>query len=645
MEKDLTIALAGNANVGKSAIFNQLTGLNQIIGNWPGKTVERAEGTLHYKGYTIHILDLPGIYSLTTFSLEELVSREYIAIEKPDLVINVVDASTLERNLFFTVQLLELETPLIIALNQIDLAEKKGITTDYEKMQDLLRVPVIPTIAIKGLGIDSLLKKVIDIVEQREEIKPVEIRYGKEVEERIEKINALTKDLQIKIKYPSRWVAIKLLEGDEEISKLVKQVEPAIIDKADEYAREIEQIHGEPCSVVIASERYNIANKLTREVQQLVAPKKIEFVERLDNIALHKIWGYPLMFIVLLSIFFAIFTFGNILSEFLGSSFESAKPIAERVLGSGWLFELIWEGLFEGIIAGITIALPYIIPFYIFLAILEDSGYLSRAAFLMDSIMHKIGLHGKAFIPVILGYGCSVPACLACRIMETQRERFIAAFVTTLVPCAARTVVILGLVGVFVSINWALALYILNLLIILALGRTAFKALPGEPVGLIMEMHSYRRPSLKVVAKQSWFRVKGFIYVAFPLIIAGSLIIKIIELANLLEPIASLMSPITVTWLGLPGIVGIAFIFGILRKELTLIMLATLLGTTNFALVLTQTQMIVFALVTMLYIPCIATIAALIREFGWKRALAISIFEIAFATLIGGIAFRLLALI
>ncbi len=643
MERDFIIALAGNANVGKSVIFNQLTGLNQIIGNWPGKTVERAEGTLHYRGYKIHIIDLPGIYSLSTFSLEECVSREYIALEKPDIVINVVDASTLERNLFFTVQLLELETPLIIALNQIDLAEKKGITTDNEKMEKLLGIPVVPAIAIRGVGIDEILKKAVDVIEQKEEIKTTVIRYGREVEERIEKITALIKNIQTK--YPSRWIAIKLLEGDEEIKKLVMDSNPQIIQNAEQYAVEIEQIHGEPCPVVIASERYDIANKIAREVQQSIAPSKIELVERLDNIALHKIWGYPMMLIILLSVFLAIFTSGNILSELLSRSFESTKPLAEKTLGSGYLFKIIWEGLFEGIIAGITIALPYIVPFYILLAILEDTGYLPRAAFLMDNIMHKIGLHGKAFIPMILGCGCNVPACLGCKIMETQRERFITAFLSTLVPCAARTVVILGLVGAFVGIKWALALYIFNLLIILALGRAAFKVLPGEPVGLIMEMPSYRRPSLKIVAKQSWFRVKDFIYVAFPLIIAGSLAIKILELANLLQIIANTMSPITVTWLGLPSIVGIAFIFGILRKELTLIMLATLLGTTNFAIVLTQSQMIVFTLVTMLYIPCIATIAALKREFGWKKALAITVFEIAFATLVGGIAYRMQALI
>jgi len=293
-------------------------------------------------------------------------------------------------------------------------------------------------------------------------------------------------------------------------------------------------------------------------------------------------------------------------------------------------------------IAGITVALPYIAPFYFILYFLEDSGYLSRIAFLMDTLMHKIGLHGKAFIPLILGYGCNVPACLGCRIMETERERLLAGFVTTLVPCAARTVIILGLVGAFVGIEWALAIYILNLCVVFILGRIAFKVLPGEPTALIMEMNDYRVPHMKTVAKQAWFKLEEFIKIAFPLIITGSFLVKLLDVFKLLDPIANILSPITVMWLGLPSIVGITLIFGVLRKELTLIMLATLLKTTNFAEVLTPAQMITFTLVSIFYVPCIATIAALVREFGWKNTLFITVSEIAFAIALGGLAFRLL---
>jgi len=640
----MVIALAGNANVGKSVIFNHLTGLHQHIGNWPGKTVERAEGTLHFKGYTIDIVDLPGIYSLSTYSLEELISRKYIAVERPDLVINVVDASVLERNLFFTLQLMELETPMVIALNQMDTAKKKGIEIDIEKLEKLLGIPVIPTVAVRGVGIFQLLEKAIEIVEKGQTAKH-EVKYGEEVEEKIARVTKMIEGVHFW--YPPRYVAIKLIEGDEEIEKEVSRIDPRVVSAVKKLASEIENLHGHSCSTVITSERYEVAGCIAREAQKLVSPVKPPIEERLHELTTNKILGYPIMAFSLLSIFFFIFTFGNFISGLLSNFFYGWEPLFANLFGTGVVGKLVWGGVIEGIIAGVTIALPYIVPFYVILYLLEDSGYLSRIAFLMDNAMHKIGLHGKAFIPLMLGYGCNVPACLGCRIMETQRERLLAAFVTTLVPCAARTVIILGLVGHFLGIQWAFMLYVIDLLIILALGRIAFRVMPGEPTALIMEMHDYRMPHLKTVLKQTWFRLAEFIKIAFPLIIAGSFVIKIAELLGLLEPVATVLSPITVAWLGLPVITGITLIFGVLRKELTLIMLATLLRTTNFAEVpgFGPIQMVVFTLVAMFYIPCIATIAALVKEFDWKKALLITIFEIVFAITLGGIALRLLTLI
>jgi ferrous iron transport protein B len=395
---------------------------------------------------------------------------------------------------------------------------------------------------------------------------------------------------------------------------------------------------------VITSERYEIAGCIARQAQELVSPIKPSLEERIHNLTTHRVLGYPIMAALLILMFYSIFTFGGYTSELLGNFFHSWEPLFRDLLGTGIARELVWGGIMEGLIASVTIALPYIVPFYVILYLLEDSGYLSRIAFLMDNAMHKIGLHGKAFIPIMLGYGCNVPACLGCRIMETERERVLAAFVTTLVPCAARTVIILGLVGQFLGIQWALVLYIIDLLIIFLLGRLAFKTLPGEPTALIMEMHSYKVPHLKTVLKQTWFRLAEFIKIAFPLIIVGSLAVKLAEVLGLLEPIAAVLSPVTVVWLGLPAITGITLIFGVLRKELTLIMLATLLGTTNFAQVLTPVQMVVFTLVAMFYIPCVATIAALVREFGLKKTIFITVFEIVFAISVGGIALRVLTL-
>jgi ferrous iron transport protein B len=650
-DRCLTIALAGNANVGKSVIFNQLTGLDQMVGNWPGKTVERAEGTLHFKGHTLKVLDLPGIYSLSTYSIEEIVARDYIATEHPDIIINVLDASALERNLYFTLQLLELGAPIVIALNQVDLASKKGIEVDTQRLSQALGVPVVPTVATGGIGIDRLLSVVIDVLEGRVEPKPLRVRYGKEVEEGLDKIESIIREKlpELSSKYPAKWVAIKLLERDEDIEEKVQSSMNGreVLEYASTVIEENERLHGEPSSVIVASERYRIVNGIARDVSRVVSPPKMAIEDRLDAVTAHRILGYPVLMAVMAATFVTIFVAGGFLAGVLDSLFSDILlPTIAGALSTVMpeaLVDVIAGGFLSGIGAGVTVALPYIVPFYVILAVLEDSGYLPRAAFLMDSIMHKIGLHGKAFIPLLLGYGCSVPACVGCRIMETDRERFLAGFVVVLVPCAARTVVILGLVGNYVGLPAALGLYLFDLVLVFALGRLAFRVLPGEPVGLIMEMPSYKMPSLKNVGKKTWARTKDFIYIAFPLIIGGSVVLEILSASGLTRSIVDLMAPFLDGWLGLPAITGIPLIFGVLRKELTLILLSELAGTSDFGRILSPLQMVIFALVTMIYIPCVATIAALVREFGWKRALGIVITDILLALLIGGVANRVLA--
>jgi len=646
-ERRLRIALAGNANVGKSVIFNQLTGLNQIVGNWPGKTVERAEGTLYFKGYKIRVIDLPGIYSLSTFSMEEIVSRNYIAVEKPDVIINVVDASALERNLYFTLQLLELEAAMIVDLNQVDFAAKKGIRIDVEKLSEALGVPVVPTVAITGSGINEMLSTVITVISGEKKLKPLKVRYGKEIEKRVKTLEKLVSDKlpQLCTVYPARWIAVKLLERDVDVAGKLKNYESGkeVLECAEKLAAELEKIHGEPSPVVIASERYGIANKIAKELTIVEAPPRISLEQKLDAITTHKILGYPILITVVASMFASIFIGGNFLSAGLEFLFENLLLYIEGALSSFLpkiVVHLINNGILAGIVAGITIALPYIVPFYIILALLEDSGYLPRAAFLMDNLMHKIGLHGKAFIPLMLGYGCSVPACIGCRIMETERERFLAGFVVVLIPCAARTVVILGLVGRFIGLHAALALYAFDLVLVFVLGRIAFKVLPGEPVGLIMEMPPYRKPLAESVLVKTWGRTKDFVYIAFPIIIAGSVAIEALALSGFMSYVVEAANPLTGGWLGLPPETGIPLIFGILRKELTLILLSELIPLAS----LTPIQMIVFSLVTMIYIPCIATIAACVREFGWRKALAITVIDVSLALFLGGLAYRLLSL-
>ena len=638
-EGPLTVALAGNANVGKSVIFNELTGLHQHVGNWPGKTVERAEGTLSFRGRVVDVIDLPGIYSLSTYSIEELVSREYIAVEQPDVLVNVVDASVLERNLFFTLQLLELEAPMVVALNQVDIAESKGIRVDPGRLSEHLGVPVVPTVAVKGVGLEDLMTTVLEVATEEERGQRAQIRYGPEVERRV---GELTRAVEgVETPYPSRWIAIKLLEGDEEMRRVVYGADPGVEGLVRRLSSEIERIHGHDTPSVIASERYQVANRIASEASTHLIPRTT-FADRLDEITSHPVLGYLFMFAVIAAVFYGIFSFGDYASGLLGGAFGALKAAYDARFGVGPIASFFWFGVVEGVVAGVTIALPYIVPFYVALSVLEDSGYLARIAFLMDSVMHRIGLHGKGFIPLMLGFGCNVPACLGCRIMETERERLICAFVASLVPCAARSIVIMGLVAEYVGFGWAAALYVIDFALIFALGRVAFKVVPGEPMGLIMEMPTYRWPTVKVTFRRSWDRMENFVLEAFPIMVVGNFVVHVSAAVGLLEVVQGFMKPVTVLWLGLPAATGVVLIFGVLRKELTLILLASMMGTSNFALILSPVQMFVFAFVVMVYVPCIATIAVLVKEFGYRKAAVISLLEIALAVGLGGFIYRLL---
>jgi len=397
----------------------------------------------------------------------------------------------------------------------------------------------------------------------------------------------------------------------------------------------------------MSAERYQIADRIANEVITVQAPsegrQKKSLTDRLDAIALHPVLGYLMVIAVIGGLLAWTFIVGAHLSEFLTgilAGYGKYEPVI-----SGPVASILWNGAFTGFVAGITLVIPYVLPFYLLLAVLEDSGYLTRISVMLDRGMHKLGLHGKAIIPLILGYGCNVPAVYSCRIMETPKQKTLAAFLVTLIPCTARTVVILGLVAAFVNIWWALALYAFDIFLIIAVGRIAFRAVPGESVGLIMEMPDYHVPTLSVILKQTWARTKSLIWIVFPAYIIGSAVLQALYAAGILDPVNALLAPVTVLWLGLPAVVGITLIFGIVRKELTILTLAVIFGTTNFATILSPVQLVVLALVSMLYIPCVSVILVLASEFGWRRALGISIAEIAMAITIGGIAFRALSFV
>ena len=684
----INIALAGNPNVGKSVIFNQLTGLSQTIGNWPGKTVERMEGHLDFLGYHFNLVDLPGIYSLSTFSLEEIVSREYIISDEVDVIINVIDGTNLERNLFFTFQLLELKVPMIIAINQMDLLRKRKIDLDFKKLEEIFKLPVLPVVAVHGIGVHQLLEEAIEMVVYRhphshyerrkstarkhhghtyyrtehvhekveagtflkKEFKFPDLKdissYGKEVESKIRQLNGIIKvqkEYLYKYNYPSRFLSIKILENDEEIKKFFEKNEETrrTMILAQGMREQLEKLHGEDINTIISSEIYNNINKIVQQVVKFKSEvKKESIADKLDHLTTHSFWGYIILVLVLFGIYFFTFSIGDFLKGLIDDAYNLMSEGVYQAYGEESIaVKILWDGGIGGFSGAVGGVLVYVVPFFLMIEILQDSGYLPRAAFLMDRFMHSIGVHGKTIIPMILGFGCNVPACAGCRIMETDREKKISIALTSLIPCAATMTVVLGLVGRYLGMGWVLLLFAFNFFVIVLIGRILNKNMPGECTELIMEMHEYRVPNYEVILKQTWVRTKEFVYKALPIMIVLGILLEIMVVFNALEPINLAFYPLTVFWLGLPPIVGIFLVYGILRKELSLVLLALLASNMGvpLSLLMTPIQMFVFSLVTMLYIPCFATIILIAKQTSWKYAFQISFMEVALAILIGGI--------
>jgi ferrous iron transport protein B len=636
--KHYTIAMAGNANVGKSAIFNQLTGLVQETGNWSGKTVVLREGSLVHHGVSFTIVDLPGVYSLITSSPEELATREYILTRHPDVVINVIDATSMERNLYLTLQLKEMGVPSVIALNFADIARKKHIHIDTDLLARILGAPVVATLAIRGKGVHELVDAALQIIENPETAAVnKDIEYGPEIESRITRLSAaLDSSLP---GAPARWSAIKMLEGDSAILSTLEKDRPQTAQLARELSAEVAEIHGEDSATVISSERYAVAARIARSVT--TAPETpAGMTTWLENISLHPVGGYIVFILTMVAILVFVSLFGGWLSNVITELFNRFNPHA-----AGSLNEIFWNGAVTGFYASLSVALGFILPFFLILSWLSESGYLPRIVFLMDRPCHTIGLHGQASMPLMLALGCNVPACLACRVMENRRDRLIATFLSTMVPCSARTSVVLGLVGAFVGWQWAVLLFLIQFALIFLIGRLLNHFNPSTSPGMIMEIPDYRLPSLKVVWAQAWSRFKDFLSIGLPLIITGSVVIEFLRVYGYLDYFTRALTPLTVTWLGLPAFTGVLLIFGILRKEANLALLITFAGGAAVASIISPRQMVVFSLVIMLYIPCISTIAVLVKETGVKITVMMVLAEIALAVLLGGLAYRLLALV
>jgi len=677
---DFTIALAGNPNVGKSCVFNQLTGLSVVTANYPGKTVELNVGVTVHDGLRIGIIDLPGTYALSAVSDDQWVARRGVLEGSPDVVVVVVDASNLQRNLYLVLQFLELGFPVVVDLNLIDYAAKVGLKINYEKLSELLGAPVVPTVAVRGEGIDELIHAVTSLAQGKLKAARSKITYGRDVETAVQILEeAIRKTLQeTPYNLPARALALQLLEGDEEFIDLIKKGRrrkgkrwgwekgrgrrrrhrrgqpdgEEILRLADALALQIKEKYGKPASIRIARERHGLAGTIADTVQTRVE-QPVLLSEKLKHFTVAPHTGIPLMASVLLGVFAFIFYVGGLLSSLVSNlwgSFvtPSVGGAVHYVVGNKTLANVILWGVDKGVLAWLSVGVPYILTFYVALSLLEDSGYLNSMAFLMDNVMHKFGLHGRAIIPIITGAGCNVPAIIGTRVLTTKRERILASTLITLVPCSARTAVILGAVANLLGWHYAALIFIFEAGLICLVGLGLHKLLPGESSGLVMEMFPFRVPSASSTMKKTWYRFKDFAFVALPIIVLGSLALGALFETGYLGVVLEPISPVVQGLLGLPAVAGLCLVLGILRKELALELLVTLAvakygpNASNLLYFMSPLQIFVFALVLTIYIPCVATIAVLGKELGWKTALLIMAFTIVLALVIGGIAYRIL---
>lgn len=609
----MRIALIGQPNCGKSTLFNQVAGFKAETGNFSGTTVTFTESKVRILGDVVSVVDLPGTYTLAGTNPAEREVIKYLTSNNVDVVVNVLDASHLSHGLIMTVELLELQVPMVVALNMMDEADRIGIRVDVETLSEALGAPVIPMIASKGRGIQPLFVKAYEVGRKKTLPKPT--TYSADLERHLALLTHSLANVTSHLK--PRALAIKLIEGDEPIREQVFQQRPDTASDLAAIEKSLRQERGQSPTWVITGERSGLAENLAKNVTRQ-GQRNITFRDKLDDILLHPFWGYVFLILILYIFFQLVYSIGGFLEAPLMELFADLEGRLMALFTNPQSFiPQILIALIQGVSGGVAIVLPYLVPFLIGLGVLEDIGYLPRVAFLMDALMHKLGLHGKSIVPFILGFGCNVPAIMSTRILEDNRERFISAALSTMVPCAARLAVVFGLVAFYLGPGLALGIYLFDLFVIAVTAKVLSKLVPDESPGLILEMPVYRVPTVKTVTNKAWWRIREFIVEAWPLLIAGSIVLSIMNYFSVSVYMNAVTWPIA--WLlGLPKEVGVPLIFGVLRKELSLVMLGQALGSMEFANVLSPVQMITYAVFVVFYIPCLATMIVIRKELGGK---------------------------
>jgi len=531
-KKTISIALAGNPNSGKTTIFNNLTGARQHVGNYPGVTVEKKEGIARFKGQTLNVVDLPGTYSLTAYSIEELVTRDFIINEKPDVVIDVLDASNVERNLYLAVQLIELGVPLVLAFNMSDVAKERGFKFDLDLLSKLLGCPIVLTVGHKREGMDALLQVATEVATESAKYQPVRISYGREINEEIAKIELLVEaDEGFTGKLNPHWVALKLLENDKAVWE--KVASEALRAAAEKSIHHLEAVLGDQPEMVIAERRYGFISGACQEAVRVTVEARHTMSDRIDSVVTNRILGLPIFLVLMWLMFKFTFVASEPLVGWVEAGFGLLAEAVGGVLTEGTLLQsIVVDGAIGGV-GNVLVFVPIIFLLFLFMALLEDSGYMARAAFIMDRIMHKIGLHGQSFIPMLLGFGCNVPAIMATRVIASRKDRLVTILVNPFMSCGARLPIYTLFIGVFFPNSGGTVLFTLYVLgaVVAMLSAKLFRRylLPGPTSPFVMELPPYRMPTLRGALLHTWERGRLYIKKAGTVILVGSVAIWFIS--------------------------------------------------------------------------------------------------------------------
>jgi ferrous iron transport protein B len=654
----ITIALAGNPNSGKTTTFNSLTGARQRVANYPGVTVEKKEGIINYRGHKMRVVDLPGTYSLTAYSPDEIIARNFILKERPQVVVDIVDATNLERNLYLAVQFIELGVPLIIALNMIDVARSRGFKINVGRLSELLGIPVIPTVASSKQGIPELLEQILKLVERGTEHRKRRIDYGEELEDEIAKLeDTIAGDEGLVERFPPRWLAVKLLENDSQALQQVETIsrQPQVITEMAAASREhLRSIFGEDAETILVDRRYGFVEGAYHEAVQLAPPERVDLSDTVDRLLTNRVLSLPIFFGLMWLVYNLAFTLTEAPTEWLEGLFSLLGRTVGGLLPAGFYRSLLVDGVIGGV-GNVIALLPPILVLFLAIAILEDSGYMARVAFIMDRIMHRIGLHGKSVIPMIMGFGCGVPAIMATRTLASKRDRLATILIIPFMSCSARLPVYALLIKAFfdpaIAGNVLFSIYMLGIGMAVLMAKLFQRFLFSAPSTMfVMELPPYRIPTIKGLLIHMWQRSRLYFKKAGRIILLASVILWFLSNFPRIntaqgdtqpEAAARQLKNSIAGWIG-RGVtpvlkpiglgdwrLGVALSAGFVAKEVVISTLATLysLGETDeeaiplrraitqdpFFNPLTAYTLMVFVL---LYLPCMSTVAAIKKETG-----------------------------